>query len=906
MALGIGLFFVLAANRGWIDERTRVLLGATASALVLGAGLVLRARYGQYWSALAAVGAGIAGWYATLAAATVRYDLVPDALALPLAGAIAAVGTAVAIRWRSQVIAAVGLLGAALAPALQALHTELTWVSAAFAVIVLVAAAAVSVPRGWQKLVVASSLVVGLQLQWLVTAAGSPPGAGTVAVASAFALTFLGIAVAIQLALGNVELDEPAFGYSAAAFALVLVWSIELFDVRLDRGIALVAAAVVWALVAGGLLQRRKPDLAVAVGASALAFAAVGTADLLSDAALTIAWAAESLVLAVMARRLRDARLQAMSIVYVVLAAISALVTQARPGYLFDESADHLAAVLPLAAAAAAAIGAGLLSPSAYVIRTESGLLAFVRDLRTALDRHRAGIREALVCAGVALAAASAAFLLVAVSFDWGHVGASLLAAVVGASLLAVAARRRASNLAIASYVWLGAVLLEAIVDLGLLYDSDTSRSLGGWSLLAAAAGLLIGAFVHRYEHRDRRHEDVLLGVCAAIAASSAFVAVGFLTQSPRAAGAGLLGVAIAYVSLASVVFFRQGFRNASTILWAFGLALLGLSETLLFTDSVWRAVAIAATSLGVGVLARPLAESRLWLAGSSLLLLTTAAVLLGQVQPWRNEGELELRLALASAACGLAAFGLAALVWRIDRWRDLRTVVWAYGLVALLATERVVFDDWRATGLAAALTGGALALLARPLDEPRVWLGGAIVVGVTTLATLAFLTPASHFLSASSAPADGLWVLAGCVGAAIVVAFTAPGVQDRLVLGAVTGGLALYMVSLGILGLAEWVSPASVPTDFERGQTAVSALWALIGLALLVGGLLRGSAAIRYGGLALFGVSLAKIFLYDLSELSSVARAFSFILVGGLLLAGGFFLQRLSDRMGPRQPRYP
>ena len=98
MALGIGLFFVLAANRGWIDERTRVLLGATASALVLGAGLVLRARYGQYWSALAAVGAGIAGWYATLAAATVRYDLVPDALALPLAGAIAAVGTAVAIR----------------------------------------------------------------------------------------------------------------------------------------------------------------------------------------------------------------------------------------------------------------------------------------------------------------------------------------------------------------------------------------------------------------------------------------------------------------------------------------------------------------------------------------------------------------------------------------------------------------------------------------------------------------------------------------------------------------------------------------------------------------------------------------------------------------------------------------
>ena len=98
MALGIGFFFVLAANRGWIGEGMRIALGASASALVFTAGLVLRARYGQYWSALAAVAAGIAGAYATLAAAAVRFDLVPDALALPLAGLIAAAGTTVAIR----------------------------------------------------------------------------------------------------------------------------------------------------------------------------------------------------------------------------------------------------------------------------------------------------------------------------------------------------------------------------------------------------------------------------------------------------------------------------------------------------------------------------------------------------------------------------------------------------------------------------------------------------------------------------------------------------------------------------------------------------------------------------------------------------------------------------------------
>lgn len=63
----------------------------------------------------------------------------------------------------------------------------------------------------------------------------------------------------------------------------------------------------------------------------------------------------------------------------------------------------------------------------------------------------------------------------------------------------------------------------------------------------------------------------------------------------------------------------------------------------------------------------------------------------------------------------------------------------------------------------------------------------------------------------------------------------------------------------------------------------------------------MRGSAVVRYTGLALFGLTLAKIFLYDLAELSSIARAFSFILVGTLLLTGGFFLQRFSDRVGPR-----
>ena len=66
-----------------------------------------------------------------------------------------------------------------------------------------------------------------------------------------------------------------------------------------------------------------------------------------------------------------------------------------------------------------------------------------------------------------------------------------------------------------------------------------------------------------------------------------------------------------------------------------------------------------------------------------------------------------------------------------------------------------------------------------------------------------------------------------------------------------------------------------------------------------LVAGLRRAAAALRIAGFALFGASLAKIALYDLSNLSSVSRALSFLAVGGVLLLAGFFYQRLTGANG-------
>jgi uncharacterized membrane protein len=105
---------------------------------------------------------------------------------------------------------------------------------------------------------------------------------------------------------------------------------------------------------------------------------------------------------------------------------------------------------------------------------------------------------------------------------------------------------------------------------------------------------------------------------------------------------------------------------------------------------------------------------------------------------------------------------------------------------------------------------------------------------------------------------------------------------------------LALYGATLGVLEGAE-AAGGSVETAFQRGHTLVSLLWGLVGLALLVAGLRGRGARLRVAGLALLGISLVKLFVYDLAFLSSIARALSFLAVGAVVLVAEFFYQRLS-----------
>jgi uncharacterized membrane protein len=84
-------------------------------------------------------------------------------------------------------------------------------------------------------------------------------------------------------------------------------------------------------------------------------------------------------------------------------------------------------------------------------------------------------------------------------------------------------------------------------------------------------------------------------------------------------------------------------------------------------------------------------------------------------------------------------------------------------------------------------------------------------------------------------------------------------------------------------LGMERWLAQ----------QLALSVLWTLYAVGLIAIGLARRSALLRWQALALFGLVVGKVFLYDLSSLDRIYRIISFLVLGVLLLGVSFVYQR-------------
>jgi hypothetical protein len=658
--LGIVFFFALALQRGWIGPVARVSLGALASAAMLGAGWWLRRRFGETLASTAAAGVGVAGGYATLLAAAARYDLVSDPVALLLAAGIAAVATALALAWHDQLLAGLGLVGAILAPLAVAVRDdELATTGVAFAVLMLAAAIAVSLYHSWSPLLVVATAVAGTQVAALLLDASGREGAALVL---AIALWALMLATGIVLALrggvtrlaGTYVVVASAFsGYAAAA----------LYDDR-ALGIALLAPALTNGVLAT-LFFRRARDLSSLLWAAGLALTAVGSAQLLSDATLTIAWAAEAAVLAWLAERVREPRFRVAALAWLGLALVHALTVDAPLSLLFREN-DHPARGVPslLALAAAAAWTAWL--RAGFEREPGRGWAAFAVNVMLHVGRQTRLVL-AVAASLLTLEAASLALLGLVPGWDRGHVAVTGLWGAVAIGLLL--AGRRLPGLA-----WAGAT-----VALAGLYDVTSLTGGARWDGLAVAAAPAL--------HAALLFERELTPVSGAAAGTGAALAVG--------AGLGVAGhdlqwllvLAVGGLYIALGAAFLRARRDQSTLLWALGLAMSVVAAGNLL-DGSWLVLALSGAALAATLLAR--FEERLDVAALSLLALGLGAALAGAATPrdlfdaQRHPGE---------GAPALVALLAAAVVYARLRARHRAAVIWTAAVVALFAVSLAILE---------------------------------------------------------------------------------------------------------------------------------------------------------------------------------------------------------------------
>ena len=80
--------------------------------------------------------------------------------------------------------------------------------------------------------------------------------------------------------------------------------------------------------------------------------------------------------------------------------------------------------------------------------------------------------------------------------------------------------------------------------------------------------------------------------------------------------------------------------------------------------------------------------------------------------------------------------------------------------------------------------------------------------------------------------------------------------------------------------------------------QTGYSLLWGFYGFMLVLIGFKQKSKIFRLAGIALFGVVVVKLFLFDLNNTSPIGKIIAFISLGLLLLILSFLYQKLKDKI--------
>jgi len=341
----------------------------------------------------------------------------------------------------------------------------------------------------------------------------------------------------------------------------------------------------------------------------------------------------------------------------------------------------------------------------------------------------------------------------------------------------------------------------------------------------------------------------------------------------------------------------------------------------------------------GAAIITLGLHTGRSWLRTGGLLLFGVALVrLLGlQLEPPLPG---QLVLLNARAACGLFVIALTyALTWlhqrglpgeatsaaSVQRSREVTLFVVLAKLLILSFLTTEISAYWNEpvfsihyvmarealTAIAWASVGAAILWLG--ISQPRGWIravgGGVLLVAILRLIVLEMWPPTASYvvlvnarLLASAAIVALLYGLAARYreSASIDAA-----IHPRALLLLAANALTLMFLTSEIF--AFWfVRDATYAGEIDAHlarEMMLSITWAAYATGLVVAGIRKQYAPIRYLAFVVFGVTIVKVFAVDLAELERIYRVTSIIALGITLLVTSYLYHRFRERLSESTP---
>ena len=451
------------------------------------------------------------------------------------------------------------------------------------------------------------------------------------------------------------------------------------------------------------------------------------------------------------------------------------------------------------------------------------------------------------------------------------------------------------------------------------------------WHLvLATGFALLFGTAGYRAQGRSRRPIVPILWSASAVFAPVAILAtlyyrIANLEPSiPFAASALLLSVlyALATEQLDKRA-LRPGLAAAGALFATGAVAALALALTMAL-EKGWLTVALALMVAGIAWVAdkRPLPALRMLAAAVAVLVMARIAWEPRIVGP--DVGTTPIfNWLLYGYGISAAAFAVGGHLLRrraddgpartIDSGAIVLTVLLAFSEIRHFIYRGDIYRN--STGLAElalqvsvglAMTIGLerLRLHTRSLVHDV----GALVVAALTLMAIVLGLAVSKNPLLTGEPVGGSFVNLILLGyglpavLAAALALQTRGVRPRFysATAAVTAvALALAYLSLEARALYHGEVLSVGPTS-NAEQYTYSAVWLAFGVVLLAGGVLLRSQPVRFASAAVVILTVLKVFLVDMHDLTGVYQGLSFIGLGVVLLGIGWLYQRL---LFPRLP---